>query len=102
MEKLWTTQEVAEFLGVEEADVERLFREGKLTAYKLGGRFLRFSPAQVQTLKGALRFRRRARGALRPNESWLVRLRELIYFYDFYLVSACLLAALVVYLVASG
>ena len=102
MEKLWTTQEVAQYLGVEEADVEQLMRQGKLTAYRLGGQFLRFKPGQVKALKGMLRFRRRSAAQAQPGESWIVRLRELLYFYDFYVVSASLLAALVVYLVVSG
>jgi excisionase family DNA binding protein len=102
MEKLWTTQEVAQCLGIEEADVEQLMRQGKLTAYRLGGQFLRFKPGQVEALKGTLRFRRRSLTQTRPGESWVTRLRDLVYFYDFYVVSASLLAALVVYLVVSG
>ncbi len=57
MEKLWTTAEAAQYLGITEVDVEQLVREGKLTGYKLGGQFLRFRPNQVEELKGAIRFR---------------------------------------------
>ena len=55
MEKLWTTGEVARYLGVNEVDVEHLVRQGRLTGYKLGGQFLRFRPDQVEALKRDLR-----------------------------------------------
>lgn len=103
MEKLWTTAEVARHLGVQEIDVEGLVREGVLTGYKLGGQYLRFRPDQVEAVKGTVRFRRNPAGAAfaRPERfSWKVK--EFLYFYDFYVVSATLLAVLVVYLVASG
>ena len=103
MEKLWTTAEVAKFLGVQEVDVEQLVREGKLTGYKLGGQFLRFRPDQVQALKGTVRFRPSpGRAAAAPRESWWRQTKEFLYFYDFYVVSATLLAFLVVYLIASS
>ena len=103
MEKLWTTAEVARHLGVQEVDVEQLVREGKLTGYKLGGQFLRFRPDQVQALKGTIRFRASSgRAAAAPRESWWRQVREFLYFYDFYVVSATLLAFLVVYLIASS
>ncbi len=103
MEKLWTTAEVAQFLGIQEVDVEQLVREGELTAYKLGGQFLRFRPDRVEALKGKVRFRpnsKKASGSKR--ETWYQRCREFIYFYDFYVVSVSLVAVLVIYLMVSG
>ena len=102
MEKLWTTSEAAQCLGITEVDVEELVRHGKLTGYKLGGQFLRFRPSQVEELKGQIRFRpnsgkRTAQGA----DPWMRTMRDFLYFYDFYLVSATCLAILIVYLIAS-
>ena len=104
MEKLWTSSEVARFLGIEEEDVEQLVRQGLLIGYKLGGQFVRFRPSQVEAVKGTLRTpsqvdRRRGR---RSGLVWAERLREFLYFYDFYLVSATLLAAMAVYLMVAG
>lgn len=100
MEKLWTISEAARFLGIQEEGVEQLVREGLLIGYKLGGQFLRFRPSQVEAVKGTLHTpsqvdRRRGR---RSGLGWAERLREFVYFYDFYLVSATLLAAMVIYL----
>jgi len=102
MEKLWTTPEVARFLGVTELEVEALVRHGHLTGYRLGGRFLRFRPDEVEAFKGAAR-PRLATGSprMRRPQSWMNRARDFLYFYDFYLVSATLLAVLVLYLIAS-
>ena len=103
MEKLWTTAEVARYLGIQEGDVEQLVRNGKLTGYKLGGKFLRFTPAQVESLKGTVRVAptvsqppRRRRGASGAS------LQEFLYFYDFYVIAATLFAVLVVYLIAAS
>jgi excisionase family DNA binding protein len=103
MEKLWTTAEVAQFLGITEVDVEGLVRQGKLTGYRLGGQFLRFRPDEVGTLKGAIRFRPNSlKRGRRAQDPWYAQVRDFVYFYDFYILSATFLAALVVYLIASG
>ena len=99
MEKLWTTSEVARYLGINEVDVEQLVRAGQLTGYRLGGQFLRFRPSQVETLKGTVRFRQnRASADLIERRPRVDRLLDFFYFYDFYLVSAGLLAGMLVYL----
>jgi len=103
MEKLWTTAEVAAYLGVTEAQVAGLIKDGRLTGYKLGGQFLRFRPDQVQALKATIRFRRSTTASTIPaSASWPQQVRDFFYFYDFYLVSASMLAVLVIYLIAAG
>ncbi len=103
MEKLWTTAEVAHYLGIDEGDVEQLVRDGKLTGYKLGGKFLRFAPSQIESLKGTVRVQpTAAQPALHRTGSGVHSLQEFLYFYDFYVISAALLAVLVIYLVAAG
>ena len=102
MEKLWTTAEVARFLGIAESDVDALVREGKLTGYKLGGQFLRFRPDQVKTLKAVVSPRPHGTPTAEAlPESWQERLRDTLYYYDFYLVSATCLVGLVFYLLLS-
>ena len=101
MEKLWTASEVARYLGIHEVDVEELVRQGKLTGYKLGGQFLRFRPSQVEELKGRIRFRPTIGTSLAQPRMWFHHVKDFLYFYDFYLVSATCLAVLVIYLIAS-
>lgn len=102
MEKLWTTAEAAQHLGLQEVDVEQLVAQGKLTGYKLGGQFLRFRPDQVKALKGQLTVRANPKAGTRRTEAWPRQLQDFFYFYDFYIVSAGLLTVLIVYLVVSG
>ena len=103
MEKLWTAAEAARYLDINESDGEGMVRDGKLTGYQLGGQYLRFRPDQVKSLKGKVSLRQaRAAAPSEHPESWSQQVREFVYFYDFYLVSAVLMAALVVYLIAAG
>ena len=104
MEKLWTIGEVARHLGVTEADVESLVRSGKLTGYRLGGEFVRFRPEQVKLLKEQIQPRADGAAEAAPAaepEGWRERLRDFLYFYDFYLLAFALCAALVIYLIWS-
>ena len=103
MEKLWTIVEVARCLDITEDDVKQLVRQGQLTGYKLGGQFLRFRPDQVEALKGRVAARPSAAAVPAPAAmSWAARLRDRLYFYDFYLISGGLLVVLFVYLVVSN
>lgn len=106
MEKLWTTAEVAQYLGVTEGDVERLVRSGQLTGYKLGGQFLRFRPDQVKALKPTQLETASGASTSEPlamaSSPWRERVRDFVYFNDLYLVSAGLLAGLVVYLLIAS
>ncbi len=103
MEKLWTTQEVAQCLGIDDAQVEQLVREGKLTGYRLGGQFLRFRPSQVEALKGTLPNRTAPVAVVAPAKDPAVQqVLDFFYFYDFYFIAAGLLAAMIVYLIAAG
>ncbi len=103
MKKLWTTGEVARYLGVNEIDVEELVKEGKLTGYKLGGQFLRFRPDQVEAVRDTLHFRPSVGRPTSPASMTVwTSTRDFFYFYDFYLLSATFLAVLVIYLVAAG
>ena len=102
MEKLWTTSEVAQYLGVSETDVEQLVRTGQLTGYKLGGKFLRFKPDQVKGLKTSVAPRPQSAVVATGSLPWQERIRDFIYFYDFYIFSALLLGGLVLYLLVSS
>jgi len=57
----------------------------------------------VEALKGKLKFRpnKATRSAAR-RDPWFSTVKDFVYFYDFYILSATFLAALVIYLIASG
>ncbi|MBI3324188.1 MAG: helix-turn-helix domain-containing protein [Candidatus Omnitrophica bacterium] len=95
--------EVAQFLGVTEGEVKQLVKEGKLTGYKLGGRFLRFRPQQVKELGPSVEGRPPGNGPASPSVPalWGERVQDFFYFYDLYLLSGALLVGLVVYLISA-
>ena len=101
MEKLWTTAEVAQFLRISEADVSQLVREGTLTGYRLGGKFLRFRPDEVKALQASVTPQAPGAVATPSRPGWRERLRDFVYFYDFYILSGVLLVGVIVYLLAS-
>ncbi len=83
--------------------MERLVQQGTLTGYKLGGKFLRFRPDQVKGVKPSVTPRPPEMLAAVPRiPAWQTRLREFLYFYDFYILSFTLLAGVIIYLVWSG
>lgn len=101
-EKLLTTAQVAALLGMTEPQVEQLVLEGRLAAYRLGGKYLRFRPEQVERLQ----LRGTAAPAAMPLPAvaqpsaaealpytWSAHLRDFLYFNDFYLISIALFLA---------
>ena len=99
-EKLLTTTQVAAQLGLTEPQVEQLVLEGRLAAYRLGGKYLRFRPEQVERLQGRGTGPSAPPAFLSPTASssethglpytWGGRLRDFVYFNDFYLMSVAL------------
>ncbi len=105
MEKLWTRAEVADYLRISEHDVEQLVRQKQLTGYRLGGKFLRFRPDEVKALPVAIAPPPSGASVtlVQPGpRPWWRRLRDALYFYDFYILSSALLVCLVLYLIASS
>lgn len=103
-EKLLTTSQVAAQLGITEPQVEQLVLEGRLAAYRLGGKYLRFRPEQVERLQGRiaapsaparplLADAPSTADAHAPSYTWGERLRDFVYFNDFYLLSVALFLA---------
>lgn len=103
-EKLLTTAQAAACLGLTEAQVEQLVLEGRLIAYRLGGKYLRFRPEQVERLRlqpaTAVTTVQPAFGLGPPpsdvaelSYTWGERARDFLYFNDFYLASLLLFLA---------
>ncbi|HNV86215.1 MAG TPA: helix-turn-helix domain-containing protein [Candidatus Omnitrophota bacterium] len=49
-----TLKEVMKHLELDQSEVERLVKKGRLDAYKIGGAYLRFKKTQVVTLRKQL------------------------------------------------
>ncbi|MDD5194901.1 MAG: helix-turn-helix domain-containing protein [Candidatus Omnitrophica bacterium] len=83
-EKLLTTREVSHILGIPEKDIIDLANTDLLPHFKVGGAFLRFRQDDIIKVKENIKKKynlpeKKTRG--------FERLREFLYFNDFYLVS---------------
>lgn len=92
-EKLLTIRDVSLLLGISEKEVIDLSESGAIPAYKIGGVYLRFKRQQIEE------YRRRVRPLTKKSgESQMYlfkdRVRDFLYFNDFYIVSALLIVAI--------
>ena len=96
-EKLLNLKEVSRYLGISEEDLRKLVDKGELPAYRLGGTILRFRKDQIDKIK--------ARGIPKVTNSEeevitssvyskFDRMRDFLYFNDFYLFSVIIIIIL--------
>jgi len=94
-EGLLTEEEVKSYLEVDSGEVSRLKRRGKLTAYKVGGAFVRYRKDQVVALRTGQKFQM-------PDQFdrnvW-DHVRDFFSFYSLYIVLFVAVVFLVTYFV---
>ncbi len=94
-EGLLTEEEVKSYLKVDSPAIKQLIRRGKLTAYRVGGSFVRYRKDQVIALRSGQKFRI-------PDQlerSWFDKIRDFVNFYSIYILLSILLVLLVVYFI---
>lgn len=94
---LLTEEEVSSYLKLEPPEIEKLVRRGKLTAYRVGGSFVRYRKDEVIALRSGRKFQI-------PDQlerSWLDRIRDFWSFYSIYILLFVLVVLLVAYFVQS-
>ncbi len=87
--KLLTEKEVANRLQISIEEVKRLVDSGRLPAYKIAGQYLRFKKEEVEAL------------SKKARRSVFERIREFIYFYDFYII-ALIVLLIILYFIFRG
>ena len=90
---LLTEEEVKSYLKVDSGALGHLLRRGKLTAYKVGGSFVRYRKDEVVALRSGRKYRL-------PDEierNWFDRIRDFINFYSIYILLSILAILLAVY-----
>jgi len=114
-EKLLTVLELAEYLGVREEKVQQLVDSKAISAYKIGGELLRFRKEQIDAMRAEIesriadedrvvvsearkmvKERHQGAGPGAPGNSFSDKIADLLYFNDFYIVSAVLIVILLV------
>lgn len=93
-EKLLTVREVSIILDISEKEVLDLAESGKIPAYKVGGVYLRFRRDQVFEFKKSRRSTSAETGA--SQYSFGDKLRDFLYFNDFYILTGVLIFLLLI------
>ncbi|MEI8349462.1 MAG: helix-turn-helix domain-containing protein [Candidatus Omnitrophota bacterium] len=91
-EKLLTTREVSQILGLPEQDVIDLAKANLLPSFRVAGEFLRFKKEDIVRVKETIKTKYNI-----PEQGYhrMDRLKEFLYFNDFYLISGTVIVVLV-------
>lgn len=94
---LLTEEEVKSYLELDHVGVEKLIRRRKLTAYRLGGTYVRYRKDEVVALKSGRKFQL-------PDQlerNWFDKLRDFLNFYGIYILLLLLAISAALYLFQS-
>lgn len=92
-EGLITEEEVKSYLKIDSPEVEQLIRKGKLTAYRVGGAFVRYRKEEVIALKSGRKF-------TLPDQferNWFDKTKDFFNFYGIYIILSVLVLLLISY-----
>lgn len=92
MNNLLTLEEVKNYLEVEQDEVEKSLKQGRLHAYKIGGTYLRFRKEEVLNLRLELQGKKPKSGNRPPL---IARFSDFWRFNNFYIVSLALVLMIV-------
>lgn len=98
-EQLLNLTEVKQLLVLNDEEVMKLVREGKLNAFKIGGTYLRFDKNQVMSLKTRMDVTRK------PKENKYTvwgRVIDFLKFYGLYIISVAVILYVLYYFLVKG
>lgn len=87
-----SVRETAQILGVSEKKIMDLIEDGKLQAYRIAGQFLRLKKTEVLALRSAGDVESET---VQHPYTGSERLRDFLYFNDFYIISLVIIIFLV-------
>lgn len=97
-EHLLNTKEACRYLGIEEKKLRELVRKKIIPAYKIGGAYLRFKKEHLDIAQSAINDPAKSSVHLagKADVSDLDRIKDFLYFNDFYIISICLVVLAVI------
>lgn len=97
------TDEAAQFLGKTEEELMDLVEKGKLTAYQIGGMYLRFKLEQLQNFKNGIDYSGAAvnkqpqKMHSQNKQPFLFSdIRDFLYFNDFYILAVLIIIIMLI------
>ncbi len=91
MNNMLTVEEVKSFLEIDQQELEKCLKRGKLHAYKIGGTYLRFRKEEVLNLRFELQPQKNKGASKAPFSA---RIYDLWRFNNFYIISLMIVIAL--------
>jgi excisionase family DNA binding protein len=89
---LLTTREASQMIGISEKEVIELSGNNKIPHYQVAGEFLRFKREEILKIRDDIR----QEFNLGPTKiSVFDRVKEILYFNDFYIISGTIIATLI-------
>lgn len=98
-DQLLNLTEVKQLLVLNDDEVMKLVRDGKLNAFKIGGTYLRFDKNQVMALKTRMDI---AQQAKQNKYSFWMRIVDFIKFYGLYIISVAVILYVLYYFLVKG
>jgi len=94
-ERLLTIKEISQLLGIREDKILQLIEQGKIPAYRLNGKYLRFKREQIEKLKDLKRTPKK------NDYGFFERIKDFFYFYDFYIFCFLIIILLLIVIFTS-
>lgn len=97
MNNMLTVEEVKTFLEIDQTELEKHLKTGKLHAYKIGGTYLRFRKEDILNLRSEIAPQKKKETG--PGNSFLSKLMDFWRFNNFYIISLVLMAAVAYFVI---
>ena len=90
-EKLITTREASNILGLQEKDIINMSNKNLIPHFKLAGEFLRFRKDDILKVKTAIK---KKYNLPEKKNNQIAKTKEFFYFNDFYIISTLIIITL--------
>ncbi len=97
MNNMLTVEEVKTFLEIDQPQLEKYLKAGKLHAYKIGGTYLRFRKEDILTLRSEIAPQKR-RGSASGN-SFATNVMNFWHFNNFYIIALVIMAVIAFFVI---
>ena len=92
-----TIEEVKTFLEIDQPQLEKYLKAGKIHAYKIGGTYLRFRKEDILTLRAELAPQKKKISG--SGNSFVTKLMDFWHFNNFYIIALVIMAVIAFFVI---
>lgn len=97
MNNMLTVEEVKTFLEIDQSQLEKYLKAGKIHAYKIGGTYLRFRKEDILTLRSEIAPQKKKTSG--HGNSFSAKLMDFWHFNNFYIIALVIMAAVAFFVI---